>query len=71
MFIEVIDRIFLVFIDLVVENEKGEIFFGLRKNCLVKDYWFVFGGWILKNEILDIVFLWLMLNELGCEFDCF
>ena len=54
-FTEVIDRTPLVSIDLVVENEKGEILFGLRKNRPAKDYWFVPGGRILKNETLKLI----------------
>lgn len=66
-FTEVIDRTPLVSIDLVVENEKGEILFGLRTNRPAKDYWFVPGGRILKNEKLDEAFLRLTKNELGVE----
>jgi colanic acid biosynthesis protein WcaH len=67
-FTEVIDRTPLVSIDLVVENEKGEILFGLRTNRPAKSYWFVPGGRILKNETLDDAFLRLTLNELGVQF---
>ena len=66
-FTEVIDRTPLVSIDLVVENERGEILFGLRQNRPAKNYWFVPGGRVLKNETLDAAFLRLTLNELGCE----
>ena len=66
-FTEVIGRTPLVSIDLVVENEKGEILFGFRTNRPAKDYWFVPGGRILKNETLDDAFLRLTLNELGVE----
>jgi colanic acid biosynthesis protein WcaH len=66
-FTEVIDRTPLVSIDLVVENEKGEKLFGLRTNRPAKDYWFVPGGRILKNEKLDDAFSRLTLNELGVE----
>lgn len=66
-FTEVIDRTPLVSIDLVVENEKGEILFGLRTNRPAKGYWFVPGGRILKDETLDDAFLRLTQNELGVE----
>ncbi|WP_081106115.1 GDP-mannose mannosyl hydrolase [Alteromonas macleodii] len=66
-FTEVIDRTPLVSIDLVVENEKGEMLFGLRTNRPAKGYWFVPGGRILKNETLDDAFSRLTLNELGVE----
>lgn len=66
-FSEVIDRTPLVSIDLVVENEKGEILFGLRTNRPAKGYWFVPGGRILKDETLDDAFLRLTQNELGVE----
>ena len=66
-FTEVIDRTPLVSIDLVVENEKGEILFGLRTNRPAQGYWFVPGGRILKDETLNEAFLRLTSNELGVE----
>jgi len=46
----------LVSIDLIVRNMKGEILLGLRKNRPARNYWFVPGGRILKNEPLQQAF---------------
>ena len=55
----------LVSIDLIVENARGEILLGLRKNPPAKDYWFVPGGRIRKNERLDAAFERTVSDELG------
>ena len=57
----------LVSIDLVVENEQGEILLGCRNNRPAKGYWFVPGGRILKDESLAAAFKRLTLHELGKE----
>nr|WP_067286623.1 GDP-mannose mannosyl hydrolase [Marinobacterium profundum] len=55
----------LVSIDLVVENEQGEILLGQRINRPAKGDWFVPGGRIQKNESLDAAFVRLTTEELG------
>ncbi|MEG3766085.1 GDP-mannose mannosyl hydrolase [Alteromonas sp. 14N.309.X.WAT.G.H12] len=55
----------LVSIDLIVENSDGEVLLGYRTNRPAKDYWFVPGGRILKNEKMDDAFLRLTKTELG------
>lgn len=55
----------LVSIDLVVENSRGEILLGLRRNRPAQGYWFVPGGRIVKNETLDNAFRRLTEVELG------
>jgi len=40
----------LISIDLIVRNLKGEVFLGNRVNDPAKDYWFVPGGRIFKDE---------------------
>ncbi|MGZ5817661.1 MAG: GDP-mannose mannosyl hydrolase [Burkholderiaceae bacterium] len=49
-FIQVIDATPLVAIDLIVQNEMGEILLGRRCNRPAQNYWFVPGGRIRKNE---------------------
>ncbi|MGZ5801378.1 MAG: GDP-mannose mannosyl hydrolase [Burkholderiaceae bacterium] len=49
-FIRVIRATPLVAIDLIVQNELGEILLGRRCNRPALNYWFVPGGRIRKNE---------------------
>jgi len=59
----------LIAIDLIVVNENTELLLGKRLNQPAKDYWFVPGGRILKNESLDNAFKRLTLTELGKEIE--
>lgn len=59
----------LVSIDLIVENDRGEILLGLRKNPPAKGYWFVPGGRIRKSEKLDEAFSRLANEELGMSLE--
>ena len=59
----------LVSIDLIVKNSKDEILLGYRKNAPAKNYWFVPGGRIWKNESLNEAFKRITLNELGKEIE--
>lgn len=65
VFQQVVEATPLVSIDLVVRDAKGRVLLGLRRNRPAKDYWFVPGGRVLKNERLDEAFLRLTLEELG------
>jgi len=58
----------LVSIDLVVTNSNGQVLLGQRLNRPAKNYWFVPGGRILKNEPLPEAFKRLTRDELGQEF---
>jgi colanic acid biosynthesis protein WcaH len=49
-FIRIISATPLVAIDLIVQNELGEILLGRRSNRPAQHYWFVPGGRIRKNE---------------------
>ncbi|MFT5705975.1 MAG: colanic acid biosynthesis protein WcaH [Oceanospirillaceae bacterium] len=69
MFSTVIASTPLVSIDLIVINHLGQALLGKRLNKPAKDYWFVPGGRIVKNESLAEAFKRLTLNELGTEFD--
>ncbi len=64
-FLEVIKLTPLVSIDLVVKNSMGEVLLGLRKNEPAKNYWFVPGGRICKDERIEEAFERISLSELG------
>lgn len=55
----------LVSIDLVVTNANGQVLLGQRLNRPAKNYWFVPGGRILKNESLAQAFKRLTRDELS------
>jgi len=59
----------LVSIDLVVQNELGELLLGRRLNRPAQGFWFVPGGRLQKNETLDGAFRRLTSGELGSAFD--
>jgi colanic acid biosynthesis protein WcaH len=66
-FLEVLDRTQLVSIDLVIKDPKGRILLGLRTNEPAKDYWFVPGGRIMKDENLEEAFKRISEEELGVK----
>ena len=57
----------LVSIDLVVQRADGKILLGLRNNRPARGFWFVPGGRIRKDEMLDAAFARLTRAELGVE----
>lgn len=57
----------LVSIDLVIKNEDGAVLLGKRVNKPAKDYWFVPGGRIFKNESLQEAFQRILVDELNVE----
>jgi colanic acid biosynthesis protein WcaH len=67
-FLEVLDRTQLVSIDLVIKDPKGRILLGLRTNEPAKDYWFVPGGRIMKDENLEEAFERISEEELGVKY---
>lgn len=64
-FKHVVEHTPLFAIDLVVVNPNREILVGLRKNAPAKDFWFVPGGRVYKNESLDKAFVRISTTELG------
>lgn len=68
-FSHVIESTPLVSIDLVIEDENGQILLGERLNRPAQGFWFVPGGRIFKNEALDQAFLRLTRDELGCGYE--
>jgi len=65
IFQQVVEATPLVSIDLVVRDAKGRVLLGLRRNRPAREFWFVPGGRVLKNERLDEAFLRLTFDELG------
>lgn len=57
----------LISIDLVVQDEAGQILLGLRRNRPAQNFWFVPGGRIRKDETLDGAFARLVREELGID----
>lgn len=58
----------LVSIDLIVIDDCGRVLLGYRRNRPAKDYWFVPGGRIYKNERLADAFSRIASDELGQSF---
>ena len=68
-FLNIINSTPLVSIDLVIENEKGEILLGKRSNRPAQNYWFVVGGIIRKNQKIKSAFNQIIEKELGIQYD--
>lgn len=66
-FLRVVTTTPLVAIDLIVQNTKGQIFLGKRVNEPAKDFWFVPGGRIFKNETIKNALVRLLKEELGLD----
>jgi colanic acid biosynthesis protein WcaH len=66
-FLDIIKKTPLVAIDLVIQNKNGHVFIGKRVNDPAKDFWFVPGGRIRKNELFYHALIRLMKEELGLE----
>ena len=64
-FAEVVRHTPLISIDLIVRNSSGKYLLGMRNNEPARNYWFVPGGRINKNEILDDAFSRISQKELG------
>ena len=67
VFASIIHNTPLISIDLIVENIKGQILLGKRINEPAKDFWFVPGGRIFKDETLDTAFARIVENEIGLD----
>ena len=55
----------IIAIDLIIKNKKSEILMGIRSNNPAKDFFFVPGGRIFKNEKVANAFERISLIELG------
>jgi colanic acid biosynthesis protein WcaH len=65
VFLAVIANTPLVSIDLIIRNADNAILVGRRINEPAKNYWFVPGGRIRKDETLEAAFARLTQHELG------
>ena len=63
--VEVVKKAPLVSIDLIIRNNHNQVLLGLRQNEPAKDFWFVPGGRILKNELISEAFERIAREELG------
>lgn len=68
IFRTVIQNTPLISIDFIVKNQNNQILLGKRLNRPAKDFWFVPGGRILKDEPIATAFKRLTIEELGEEF---
>lgn len=66
-FIQIIKNTPLIAIDLILENENKEILVGYRKNNPAKNYWFVPGGRIFKNESFEKALIRILKEETGIK----
>lgn len=66
-FLNVVTNTPLVSIDFVIENDKNQYLVGKRINDPAKDYWFVPGGRIYKNETIKNAIARLMKEELAID----
>ncbi|MBT0386008.1 GDP-mannose mannosyl hydrolase [Morganella morganii] len=64
-FISIIDSTPLISIDFIIENNENKFLLGYRNNEPAKNYWFIPGGRIFKNEKIDNAFTRLSISEFG------
>ena len=64
-FSNIIENTPLISIDLIVKNDRGQVLLGKRVNKPALNSWFVPGGRIYKDEILDDAFPRIVKDELG------
>jgi colanic acid biosynthesis protein WcaH len=67
VFSSVVQNTPLVSIDLVIYNKEGKILLGKRVNEPAKNFWFVPGGRVFKDESLDEAFTRTTTAEIGLE----
>jgi len=65
LFSDIVKNTPLISIDLIIENEEDQFLLGKRVNEPAKDFWFVPGGRIFKNETLDDAFKRIVQEELS------
>ncbi|WP_314138466.1 GDP-mannose mannosyl hydrolase [Buttiauxella noackiae] len=69
LFKMVVNNAPLISIDLIIYNNKSEVLLGKRMNSPARNYYFVPGGRIYKNETIDAAFRRICLAELGLHAD--
>ncbi|MDY0121159.1 MAG: GDP-mannose mannosyl hydrolase [Sulfurimonas sp.] len=68
IFIEIIKNTPLISVDLITKNDEGKVLLGKRVNEPARNFWFVPGGRIFKDESLDDAFSRICQSELGVSF---
>jgi len=66
-FYQVVKNAPLTSIDLIVKNDQNQILLGYRKNQPAKDFWFVPGGRIYKDESISAAFERIVRLELETD----
>jgi len=66
-FAHIVEHTPLIAIDLIIKDSKGRVLLGRRVNAPAKDYWFVPGGRIYKNETISKAFSRIFFTETGHE----
>ena len=69
IFMQIVRYAPLISIDLILHNENNEILLGWRNNQPAKDFWFVPGGRIYKDETLRDAFSRILAAETGLSMD--
>ena len=64
-----VQKLPIIAIDLIIKNKKSEILMGIRSNNPAKNFFFVPGGRILKNEKIEDAFKRITYIELGKTLD--
>lgn len=67
LFASIVKHAPLIAIDLIVQNESGEVLLGLRRNAPARGFWFVPGGRVLKNERITIALTRIIGEELAID----
>lgn len=67
-FAHIVEYTPLIAIDLIIKDCKGRVLLGRRVNDPAKDYWFVPGGRIYKNETTAEAFSRIFFTETGHKF---
>lgn len=65
--IDVVNNTPLISIDLIVRNDQNQVLLGYRNNEPARNYWFVPGSRICKNERISQAFERLSCEELGAQ----
>ena len=65
--LEIIKATPLVSIDLIIRNPSDKVLLGKRVNRPAKDYWFVPGGRIIKNETIGHALKRISKKEVGLD----
>ena len=64
-FLDLVDAMPLVSIDLLLQDREGRVLLGRRRNRPAAGFWFVPGGRVLKGEHLADALLRIVRRELG------